>query len=568
MADGLRNLVGEGSARALQEKLESWQQDYEDSIESKMKLSKLDTAQTSPLQDLEEKLASTHLQINQMEEDLNTSCAEEDDILKKLERLNDYEQQIQMLRDEITILDAQKSVLQSRLVRSHSPYRRGRPRSHHSPRPRSWSSGRARHINASRRACLIARFGFIYAQERFDAESLLRTYISDMETVQRIIYTAAVESFYAAKMAYWKFKIQVKEALALAHSGPESLEDAVLDYIVCHKDAYDVHASVKEVIRSMNINPKISFPPEIDFIVLSTLIQELCCLAFSMQTLVPPLDVAFGIDGELFNESKYYRSPDSDFTAAFVSYHVWPALVEDGVVIVKGEVVTKRVVFLGTVFQSVFSVCLAVISKPQFFTTEEQEQKQKPNDRGPNKERYYAGPFSHQRVAGGEQDSLDCSGHDAVEFEILGATRRVISNLATLHFRRANFGLFKDLLGRVLWDIVLEEREAQESWMILKDCLLHGQEQCFPTKRKSRKNTRRPPWMNKELLDKVKHEQANLRNLVALYNGVTAVVDEERTTDVIYLDLCKAFDTVLYDILVSKLERHGFDGCTNQWTKN
>ncbi|NXC26112.1 MIEAP protein, partial [Campylorhamphus procurvoides] len=207
---------------------------------------------------------------------------------------------------------------------------------------RSRSPARARHINASRRACLVARFCFIYAQERFDAEALLRMYISDMETVQRIIYTAAVESFYAAKMAYWKFKIQVKEALALSHSGPESLEDAVLDYIICHKDAYDVHASVKEVICSMNFNPKISFPPEIDFIVLSSLIQELCCLAFSMQTLVPPLDVAFGIDGELFNETKYYRNSDSDFTAAFVAYHIWPALVEDDVVIVKGEVVTKR----------------------------------------------------------------------------------------------------------------------------------------------------------------------------------------------------------------------------------
>ena len=102
--------------------------------------------------------------------------------------------------------------------------------------------------------------------------------------------------------------------------------------------------------------------------------------------------------------------------------------------------------------------------------------------------------------------SLGYSDHNMVKFNILRSGRRGHSKVTTLECRREDFGLFRGLLGRVPRDKALEGRGDQESWLIFKDHLLQAQEPCIPATSRSGKNTRRLKWMNKELLDKLKHK--------------------------------------------------------------
>ena len=100
--------------------------------------------------------------------------------------------------------------------------------------------------------------------------------------------------------------------------------------------------------------------------------------------------------------------------------------------------------------------------------------------------------------------SLGCSDHEIVEFRIVCDRSRATSRITTLNFRRANFGLFKGLLGGVPWVRALEGSGVQESWSIFKYHFLQAQDQYIPRTNKSSKGARRPAWMSKELLEKFK----------------------------------------------------------------
>jgi len=59
-----------------------------------------------------------------------------------------------------------------------------------------------------------------------------------------------------------------------------------------------------------------------------------------------------------------------------------------------------------------------------------------------------------------------------------------------------------------------------------------------------------------------------LTNLISFYGQVTRLVDEGKAVDVVYLNFCKAFDTVPHSIILEKPAAHGLDGTALCWIKN
>ena len=76
--------------------------------------------------------------------------------------------------------------------------------------------------------------------------------------------------------------------------------------------------------------------------ILVQFIREALRVAWDLVSLDPPIDLPESHEGDIIDETRYRRTYDSEFSASTVQYFVWPALVRDGSVVSKGEVVTKR----------------------------------------------------------------------------------------------------------------------------------------------------------------------------------------------------------------------------------
>jgi len=95
---------------------------------------------------------------------------------------------------------------------------------------------------------------------------------------------------------------------------------------------------------------------------------------------------------------------------------------------------------------------------------------------------------------------LGLSDHEMTEFSVRGKVKRGASKTTAMDFQRADFGLLKTLVERVLWERVLKGKGVQGGWTFFKEEVLKTQEEAVPICRKMNRWGRQPAWLNRELL--------------------------------------------------------------------
>ncbi|CAF0750238.1 unnamed protein product [Adineta ricciae] len=249
--------------------------------------------------------------------------------------LNQAERDIRRLRNDVEL--AQIRSRSSSPVPSYTSRRPVSPTRSLVPLTSSSSS-----VQAVREDSLIQCYNDLNARERLSAMDILRTVSDDYDMNRRICFAVVQEAFSVAKRRSNEWKLRLRSQFAITHTGPDSLEDVVQDYINRNVEPYELPTLVSEIIGNLTRNPRLSLPLGVSYTIINTYIREAVRVAWHMSCLSYPMDVAFATDGEVFDSTKYRRSYDSEYGAPLVDHHVWPALMQGGRVVTTGEACTKR----------------------------------------------------------------------------------------------------------------------------------------------------------------------------------------------------------------------------------
>jgi len=93
------------------------------------------------------------------------------------------------------------------------------------------------------------------------------------------------------------------------------------------------------------------------------------------------------------------------------------------------------------------------------------------------------------------------------ELSFRGEVKTGASKTTTMDFQRADFGLFRTLVDGVPWARVLKGKGVQAGWTFFKEEVLKAQEQAVPICRKMNQQGRRPAWLNREILQRVRKKR-------------------------------------------------------------
>ncbi|KAK3696727.1 hypothetical protein QZH41_013089 [Actinostola sp. cb2023] len=191
---------------------------------------------------------------------------------------------------------------------------------------------------------LIERFAELYGSERLELMDALR-WLADKDINERLVFCIVEECFMVCKAEQRRMRKKVQQALQPTNGSvmdPQQTNDVIDSYMSRNTENYDIETLIDEVMKCLHRIPSINQHIPYNEKLVVSFLRQCLRVVWSLVALKPPIEIAIALDGDTINETRYRRAYNSEFSATLVHHFLWPALMREAKVIVKGEVVTRR----------------------------------------------------------------------------------------------------------------------------------------------------------------------------------------------------------------------------------